>query len=60
MNIIQIFGTKHDNIWDRIVGLRRKELEKIMLDYMQDGYLDFCMLKYIILKELGLEKLKIR
>lgn len=38
---------------------RKKELEKIMIDYMRWMYrLDFCMPRYAILKKIGLEKLK--
>lgn len=37
-----------------------KELEKVMLDYIRWVYrLDFCTPRYVILKELKLEKLKI-
>jgi len=39
----------------------KKELEKIMLDYVRWTFRpDFCTSRYLILKELGLEKLKIR
>lgn len=39
----------------------KKELEKIMLDYVRWVFrLDFCTPRYVILRELGLEKLKIR
>lgn len=38
----------------------KKELEKVMLDYIGWVYrLDFCTPRYVILKELKLEKLKI-
>jgi len=39
----------------------RKELEKIMLDYIRWIFkLDFCTPRYIITRELGIEKLRIR
>jgi hypothetical protein len=39
----------------------KKDLEKIMFDYVRWVYrIDFCTPRYIILKELGLEKMKIR
>lgn len=38
----------------------RRELEKIMLDYVRWVFrLDFCTPKYIILRELGIEKLRV-
>ncbi|XP_071582471.1 uncharacterized protein [Temnothorax nylanderi] len=38
----------------------KKELEKVMLDYVRWIFrLDFCTPRYVILRELGLEKLKI-
>lgn len=39
----------------------KKELEKVMLDNVRWIFrLDFCIPRYIMMKELGLEKLKIR
>lgn len=39
----------------------RKELEKIMLDYVRWVFrLDFCTPRYIITRELGLDRLRIR
>lgn len=47
------------------MGLGRKEkrrsLEKIMLDYVRWIFnLDFCTPRYLMSRELGLEKLRIR
>lgn len=39
----------------------RKELEKVMLEYVRWLFrLDFCTSRYIITRELGLDRLKIR
>lgn len=39
----------------------RKELEKVMIDYFRQVLrIDFCTLRYLVKKELGLEKLKVR
>lgn len=39
----------------------KKELEKVMLDYVRWVFkLDFCIPRYVIIRELGLKKLKIR
>lgn len=39
---------------------KKKELEKVMMDYVRGVFrLDFCTPRYVILRELGLEKLKI-
>jgi len=39
----------------------KKELKNVMLDYVRWIFrLDFCTPRYIMMKELGLEKLKIR
>lgn len=39
----------------------KQELEKIMFDYIRWVFkLDFCTLRYLMTRELGIEKLKIR
>lgn len=42
-------------------GWEEKELEKVMLDYVRWIYrLDFCTPRYVITRELGVEKLKVK
>jgi len=41
-------------------GIKREELEKIMMDYVRWIFrLDYCTPKYVITRELGMDKLKI-
>lgn len=42
------------------MGQEKKELEKVMMDYVRWVYrLDFSIPRYIIRKELGIDKLKL-
>jgi len=41
-------------------GIKREELEKIMMDYVRWIFrLDYCTARYVITRELGMDKLKI-
>jgi len=58
MDAIQIFGTK---LWSGIMGLGRKRRNrKIMLNYIRWIFkLDFCIPRYVIMRELVMDKLKV-
>jgi len=41
-------------------GMEKEELEKIMMDYVRWIFrLDYCVPRYVIIRELGMDKLKI-
>jgi len=41
-------------------GMEKEELEKIMMDYVRWIFrLDYCVPRYVITRELGMDKLKI-
>lgn len=49
-----------DTVW-RYGWEEKKELEKVMLDYVRWAFrLDFCTPRYLIMREIGLKKQKIR
>lgn len=62
METIQVLGTDRNDIWSRDLRMgKKKELEKIMIDYIRWIFnLDFCTPRYIVRRELDIEKLKIR
>lgn len=62
METIQVLGTERNDIWSRDLRMgKKKELEKIMIDYIRWIFnLDFCTPRYIVRRELDIEKLKIR
>jgi len=59
MDAIQIFGTKYYGVklwsWEE-----KSELKKIILDYVRWIFkLDFCTPRYVIMRELVMDKLKV-
>ena len=57
----------YSNIWYEVLwhmewnyGAEKNELEKIMLDYVRWIFkLDFCIPRYVIMRELVMDKLKV-
>lgn len=58
MEAVLLFSRKCDGIWG---WEEKKDLEKIMLDYVRWLFkLDFCTPRYIVMRELRIDKLKIK
>lgn len=62
MKVIQILGKECNNIWCRDMRIRgEKGIRKDHDGFLRWTYnLDFCTPRYIVRRELGIEKLKIR